>query len=347
MTVSNAFSRPDQLSAALRERILATADELGYCGPDPAARTLARGSSGAIGVLLTDSLSYAFTDAVSTRFLGAMAAELEPAGVAITLLSSPRRTDEAPPGNVALDGVIVYSVDSDSPALPWLRRRALPLVFVDQKPEAGISSINIDDRSGAQQAAQHLVDLGHRRIGIVIEGLRAPYRSIVDPSVGSVHHVVRERLGGWLDVLAAAGIEPIVANQQNNSLTESEFSAQLLLDRADRPTAVLCMTDLMALGVLNIAESLALSVPDDLSVVGFDDAPLAMQTRPTLTTVRQSVEAKGRAAAVAIMAAIKDAQAGNRKTRAKHTVFPTELVVRSSSARAPQASSPVAGRRAS
>src|SRR5664279_4407756 len=83
MTVSNAFSRPDQLSVALRGRILATAEGLGYAGPDPAARALARGSSGAIGVLLTDSLSYAFTDAVATRFLGRVAAELESVGVAM------------------------------------------------------------------------------------------------------------------------------------------------------------------------------------------------------------------------------------------------------------------------
>ena len=73
MTVSNAFSRPDQLSAELRQRVLATAEELGYVGPDPAARALARGSTGAVGILLTDSLSEAFTDPVATTFLAAIA----------------------------------------------------------------------------------------------------------------------------------------------------------------------------------------------------------------------------------------------------------------------------------
>ena len=76
MTVSNAFSRPDQLSAALRDRILAAAGELGYVGPDPAARALARGTTGAVGIVLTDSLRYAFTDLVATQFLGAIAEEL-------------------------------------------------------------------------------------------------------------------------------------------------------------------------------------------------------------------------------------------------------------------------------
>src|SRR6185503_17909125 len=82
MTVSNAFSRPDQLSDDLRRRILLTAEELGYVGPDPAARALARGTTGAVGVLLTDSLRYAFTDEVATGFLAAAVEELAPTGLA-------------------------------------------------------------------------------------------------------------------------------------------------------------------------------------------------------------------------------------------------------------------------
>src|SRR3954465_4818598 len=87
MTVSNAFSRPDQLSAELRERILAAAEELGYAGPDPAARALARGTTGAVGVLLTNSLHYAFTDDIATGFLAAFVDGLAPTGLAVTLLT--------------------------------------------------------------------------------------------------------------------------------------------------------------------------------------------------------------------------------------------------------------------
>ena len=86
MTVSNAFSRPDQLSPALRERVLATATELGYSGPDPAARALARGSAGAVGVVLTESLSEAFLDPVAAAFFGAVAEELAPTGLAVSLI---------------------------------------------------------------------------------------------------------------------------------------------------------------------------------------------------------------------------------------------------------------------
>ena len=88
MTVSNAFSRPDQLSSELRERILAAADKLGYVGPDPAARALARGRTGSIGLLLTDSLSEAFEDLVATEFLSSVADALTHEGLAVTLLTS-------------------------------------------------------------------------------------------------------------------------------------------------------------------------------------------------------------------------------------------------------------------
>jgi DNA-binding LacI/PurR family transcriptional regulator len=139
MTVSNAFSRPDQLSSALRQRILATADKLGYVGPDPAGRALARGTTGAVGVLLTDSLPYAFSDDVATRFLGAIADELAPTGLALTLLTSSDRTDGVvPPRDIAIDGALVYSCRKESAARDWLMRRRLPIVFVDQDAEPRI-----------------------------------------------------------------------------------------------------------------------------------------------------------------------------------------------------------------
>ena len=147
MTVSNAFSRPDQLSATLRDRILAVAEELGYGGPDPAARALASGSAGAVGVLLSDTLTYSLTDEVAMAFLAGISGELAPGGVSLTLLSAAPPGRAVPARDVAIDGAIVYSCNPTSHAVSWLMRRRLPLVFVDQAPAPGIASINIDDRS--------------------------------------------------------------------------------------------------------------------------------------------------------------------------------------------------------
>jgi DNA-binding LacI/PurR family transcriptional regulator len=334
MTVSNAFSKPDQLSAAMRHRILAAADELGYVGPDPAARALARGTIGAVGVLLTESLTNAFSDEVATGFLGAITEELAPTGVALTLLSTSQSEDLFPARDVALDGALVYSCDRASPALAWLIRRGLPLVFVDQTPAAGIPSVNVDDRLGARSAAAHLVALGHRRVGIVGKGTTGPFHEIVEPDTGADtdHHVCRQRMLGWLDALHDADIRPTVVRQLHSSEEQARDAALLLLRQEQPPTAILCFSDAMANGVVRAAEERGLRVPQDLSVVGFDDSALARRMRPCLTTVHQPIEEKGRAAAAALTASIVRSRASNATGRARHLVLPTQLVVRDSTA---------------
>jgi len=345
MTVSNAFSKPGQLSAALRQRILAAADELGYVGPDPAGRALARGTSAAVGILLTDSVTYAFTDEVATGFLGAIADEFAPTGVALTLLSTTASEDIVPARDVPLDGAVVYSCDTGSPALAWLVRRGLPLVFVDQVPAPGITSVNVDDRAGAAAAALHLVELGHRRIDIVNKNMQGPFGVVLEPDAelgvdhqGPLgwldvdHYVSRERLLGWLEELGNAGVKSRLVHQPQGSADDAYAATLLLLAQDEPPTAVLCFSDVMANGVVRAAESLGLRVPEDLSVVGFDDSPLALRMRPALTTVRQPIAEKGHAAAAALMTLIERTKSGAGKGRARHIVLPTELIVRESTA---------------
>ena len=332
MTVSNAFSRPDQLSLELRERILSAADELGYAGPDPSARALARGTTGAVGVLLTDSLRHAFTDEVATTFLGAIAEELAPTGLALTLLSASDHAGTIPARDVPMDGALVYSCNTESTAVDWLMRRKLPIVFIDQVPAPGVPSINIDDRSGARAAAQHLVDLGHRKVGIISANIDGAGGIVVDP-LAATNHVTRQRMLGWLDALHGAGFEPTVAQENPTDVSRDYDAAQVLLDLPDRPTAILCFSDVIAYGVVQAAHARGLTVPDDLSVVGFDDNPLATRMRPALTTVRQDVAAKGHAAAAALTAAIARSRHGT-STRVRHVLLPTELVIRDSTAKA-------------
>jgi DNA-binding LacI/PurR family transcriptional regulator len=345
MTVSNAFSRPDQLSEPLRRKILAAAAGLGYAGPDPAARALARGTTGAVGVLLTSSLRYAFDDDVATGFLAAIADEVAPTGLALTLLTSSAVGDVIPARDVAMDGGLVYSCDPSMTAVDWLTKRGLPLVFVDQEPTAGITCVNVDDRGGARAAAQHLVDLGHRRVAIMTAALGGATGIVADPeddAQGS-KFVSRERLLGYLDALRGAGVTPVVHRQLHSSDEEAMVAALHLLSAPDRPTGVLCFSDAIAHGVVQAAEQLGLDVPGDLSVVGFDDSPLARRLRPQLTTVRQDVVAKGRVAAAALKVAMERHHAGAAPADAEHVVLPVELVVRDSTAPPPVSSSPALG----
>jgi DNA-binding LacI/PurR family transcriptional regulator len=332
MTVSNAFSRPDQLSAQRREQILAVAEELGYVGPDPAARALASGTAGSVGVLLSDTLSYALSDHVAIAFLAAIADEVEPTGLALTLLPGSRDEKIVPARDVAIDGALVYSCDPHSSAAAWLSRRRLPMVFVDQEPVPGIPSVNVDDRGGARAAAEHVVGLGHRRIAIVSTGFTGEFGVVSKPFASPLANTERNRMLGWFDALHAAGVEPVVVRRPHGDPIETGRSAgALLLDRRPRPTAVLCFSDAIASGVLDAAGEARVAVPSQLSVVGFDDSPIAGRLRPPLTTVRQDVAAKGRAAASALTRALGRGP-GRPGGRSRHVVLPTELVVRASTA---------------
>ena len=345
MTVSNAFSRPDQLSARLRDQILAVADELGYVGPDPTARALASGTAGAVGLLLSDTVPYALTDEVAMQFISGIADELGASGLALTLLSAAPRDRVVQARDVAIDGALVYSCDPDSSAVGWLMRRRLPLVFVDQSPAPGIPSINVDDRLGAYAAAQHLVDLGHRTVGIVTTGYRGDFGIITNPLDRIVAHTERQRLLGWLEALGEAGIEPIVVREPHGDPQDNGYDGmRAILDGGAQPTGILCFSDAIAGGVICALRDAGLRVPEDISVVGFDDNPMARRMQPALTTVRQDAEGKGRAAAAALISAITEAGARPAR-RGRHVLLPTELIIRDSTAAPSTARSVITQRR--
>lgn len=330
MTVSNAFSRPDQLSDALRERILAEAEALGYLGPDPSARSLATGTTGTVGLLWAKELRHALADEVSARFLGAVADELAPSGLALTLLPAIAEGSVVPARDVAMDGAIAFSCDPELPALDWLQRRQLPLVYVDMAAPRGQVAVTIDDRGGARAAARHLVDLGHRRVALVTPGVGSAPGPVPGPLPAEAGRlrVIAERYAGWLEALSAAGIEPTLVNQPH-PYADARDAARLMLAAPERPTAALCLTDVIAQSVLAAAADAGLRVPDDLAVVGFDDHPLALRTRPTLTTVRQDVDAKGRAAARALLRLVAG-RADTTLSSPRSRRLPVQLEVRES-----------------
>ena len=341
MTVSNAFSRPDQLSAELRDRILAAADELGYVGPDPAARALARGTTGAVGIVLTSVIGTAFADEVATQFLSAIVEGLAPSGLSLTLLSAQETDGRVPARDVPMDGTLVYHCDPSSPALTWLQRRRIPMVFVDQEPVSEVPSVNVDDRGGARMAAEHVIALGHRRIGIVNSGVVGPHGLQTGPPDGPESYVTTQRLLGWQDALDIAGINPVVVKQPRSTEEEGAEALALLLAADPQITAVLCFADTLAHGVMLAAQDAGMAVPGDLSVVGFDDNPIAARLRPALTTVRQDVAEKGRIAAAALLDVVaggtgsagSPVAAGEEPAGPLHVMLPTELIVRDSTGR--------------
>jgi len=338
-TVSNAFSRPDQLSAPLREHVLAAARTLGYAGPDPAARSLRTGRHGAIGLVFSEDLPFAFSDRTATLFLQGVA---EACGErhANLLLIATRTAVEASPAlgglpeavrDAAVDGFILYSLARDSPVIAPIQARGLPLVVVDQPRLSGVALIGIDDFGAARQAAEHLLALGHRRFAILSLPLRPDGRSgpaSPERIAAATYEVTAARLNGYRTALAAAGVTPETAPVAECALNDERQARDLtapLLRRAaaDRPSAILAMSDRLALGAAAAAREAGIAVPDDLSVTGFDDVADSTLTELPLTTIRQPHAEKGRTAVRMLTAPVL----------ADARVLATELVVRASSGR--------------
>jgi DNA-binding LacI/PurR family transcriptional regulator len=331
MTVSNAYSRPRHVSPALQERIFQVAEELGYAGPDASGRALARRRTGLVGVLLTSSPDEAFENLVALGFVSAIARALTPRSLSLALLSGHKQADLFPAMDIAMDGLVVYSCLTADEASRALMKRRLPMVLVDQPALRGISSVNIEDEGGAAQAARHVLELGHRRVGIVV-----PWVDAAEGIAGFDHGALaegklRSRLRGWCAPLAEAGVPyTVIGRPWELDHADARDLGERLLAGPDRPTAILCFSDLMARGVIDAATARGLTVPDDVTVVGFDDDPLAAGGRPPLTTVRQDLAAKGRAAADALFTAMDAARAGE-PAEPTHTLLPTDVVIRGSS----------------
>lgn len=336
-TVSNAYNRPDQLSPELRERVFEAARRLGYPGPDPTARGLRRGWAGAIGVLYADRLSYAFADPAAVLFFEGVSMAAEEAGLGLLLVPgsvSGRRDPEAVRG-AAVDGFVVYCMAEGDRMMGAVRERRLPAVLVDDPPEVPVEdlpSVGVDDEGGARAAAEHLAGFGHRRFGVVTFELSPdPPGGLADLDRQSriSFRSTRLRFDGYRAAVEAAGVpweEVPVYECPENVPEEGKRAAEVLLGMEPRPTAILATSDQIAFGVLEAARELGVSVPGDLSVVGYDDVPEAARANPPLTTVNQPHAEKGLLAGRLLVARLRGEEPPIPD------LLPTRLVVRGSTA---------------
>jgi DNA-binding LacI/PurR family transcriptional regulator len=296
-TVSNAFSRPDQLSAALRERVLAAAARLGYAGPDPVARGLARGRVGVVGLLLASPVGFALADPAMRTVLDGLVGALAADQTGLLLL--PHTAGAEAVGTVPVDGFVVVSGPEDDAAIAAAVRRGLPVVALDQPRSLGIPVLRIDDRGGARLATRHLRELGHTRIGIAtlhfeVETEGGP---ILDPRhCHGQFALSRDRLLGHLDGLG--GLDPVLVWETPRSHREHGRDAAAAILAADpATTAIALASDELALGAIEHLLHIGKRVPEDVSVVGFDDIAEAAANSVPLTTVRQPLRERGEQAA--------------------------------------------------
>lgn len=315
-TVSNVMNRPERVSPATRERVLASISALGYVRNE-AARQLRAGKSRTIGLVVLDIGNPFFTDL-------AAGAEVTATKHGLTLILCSSNDDVHRESHYLsllqeqrAFGILITPVARTNTAIQQLRRRGTPVVLVDRTAGRRQCSVSVNDRLGGELAIDHLVSRGHRRIAFVGGPM-------------SINQVV-ERLAGARTALRAADLPDdaltVMETPALNVAAGRSMGAEIVaLPAPGRPTAVFCANDLLALGVLQEMTRSRLQVPGDIAIVGYDDIDFAAAAAVPLTSVRQPRAQLGLAAMDLL---IEEGLAPDEHQH-RQVVFEPELVIRDS-----------------
>ncbi|WP_240770264.1 LacI family DNA-binding transcriptional regulator [Nocardioides sp. GY 10127] len=315
-TVSNVLNKPDRVSEATRQRVLAAMTDLGFVRNE-SARQLRSGVSRTLAYLMLDASNPFFTDVAA-----GIETEAETHGLTVVLCNSGSRGAREQAHlelfeQQRVQGLLVTPVDPDSPTLDAVARRGTPVVIVDRtRDDDSLCSVAVDDVLGGRIGIEHLLDRGHRRVAFI--GGPA--------DLGQV----RDRLEGARSAWSDAGLDPedlLTLRTEDLRVADGREAGQRLvgLPASRRPTAAFCVNDLIALGLLQQITQAGLRTPDDLAILGYDDIDYAAAAAVPLSSVRQPRQQLGRTAADLAMTEA----AGGPHTH-RRVLFTPELVARAS-----------------
>lgn len=296
VTVSRALRRPDMVSAKLHERIQAAVRELAYV-PDVAASRLASNRTHTIGVIVSSLTNGVFAD-----YINALHDNLLPAGYQVLILSTRYSAEEEEKAIGTLLGqhpeaIIIVGVDQSPHARHLLERSGVPVVQTFQLADDPIDiNVGLDQREAAYEATKALIDLGHRRIGVIASKLDARARA---------------RLDGYGRAMREAGLYDakwVATTPQQTAVIAGGQLLGEMIERGDRPEAVFCCDDLLALGVLFECQRRGIKVPDEMSIIGFNNLEFAACAYPALATVVTPRYEMGRLAAEIVRRIIESGQ---------------------------------------
>lgn len=288
-TVSRALRNPEQVSPRTVEKVRKAAEELGYVY-NVTARDILEGRSTVIGLLVPTSSSTLFGETIHgvqdvTTKAGFSVIQGATKYDDINEEKLIKSLLERRVHSLILTGVTYRNEELLRRLVKdqWTR---IVMVWEKPKSELGISYVGIDNRYAAEQMTDHLINLGHRRIGIIIGPFSRTAR-------------VKHRLEGYCDALEKAGIafDPELVMERRPDLLEGREAMDMLMNLKDRPTAVFAASDLFAIGALKAAKQLGMSVPEDVSIAGFDDMNFSAYQDPSITTVRVDAYRIGKLAA--------------------------------------------------
>lgn len=316
-SVSFALNGRPGLAQATVDKILAAADELGW-RPSNRARSLSVSKAFALGLVITRDPAVLSSDPFFPAFIAGVESVLSTRGQALVLqVVTAGESEEDGYRRLAqdarVDGVFLSDLRHDDPRIDLLVELGLPAVTLNRPDgESPFPAVILDDRPGTRAVVEHLVELGHTRIA-----------QVAGPPA-FVH--VTARTTAFVETLAAAGLEPLTEIGDFTAASGIEATRRLLA-LPKPPTAIFYANDRMAIAGLGAAQSAGLTVPDDLSIAGFDDSELAEYVHPGLTTVRADPFRFGEAAALTLNQLV-DGAADVPDTE----LPPAQLVVRGSTA---------------
>jgi LacI family transcriptional regulator len=321
-TVSRTINRVPTVNPTLAKRVWKVVDELGYY-PNTQARALVSGRSRIFGLIVSEIVNPFFPEIV--QVFETIAVQHQYEILLTSTVHDPKRMEASVRRMIErrVDGVAVMTFGMEELLLEDLKMRNVPLVFVDVGPERPrVSNIRIDYLHGIRQAVQHLAALRHEQIAFITGPLTL--KSAL------------ARKNAFMQSLEEIGltVNPQLIVEGDHTLEGGMRAMKTLLGGATRPTAIMCSNDMTAIGVMRQSYEAKISIPNDLSVVGFDDIRMAQFILPPLTTVQMSQAELGRLAFHALLSEVE------RETPAPHGteyVLQTNLVLRESTSVEPSA----------
>ncbi len=310
-TVSRAFDPDSPVSSATRSRVLAAAAELGYT-PNVIARSLKSRSTNIVGIIMANLTPSFFYPTVLEKFTQ----QLQELGKQVLLFGAPpdRSVDEILPQVLGyqVDSLIIASTTPGEAIIEECARIGTPVILFNRfAPQTQANVVCCDNEDGGRQVANALLDAGHQRIAYLAG------------TSNTATNLMREK--GFVGQLQARGYSDYLREEGSYAYENGRFAARRLLDRDDPPDAIFCAADVLALGVLDVARyELGIRVPEELSVIGFDDIPMASWPAYNLTTIRQPVDEMIDTAVQLISDRKSGAPAGNTH------LLPGELITRGS-----------------
>ena len=310
-TVSRVLNGDERVNPERAQRVRETVAKLGY-KKNPAASALATGKTGLVAIVIDDDLSV-FADPFWALVTSGITRVIAQNNMQTLLLvgssGTPRGTVSSYLHGGGVDGAIFFQVH-DEKVIHELHRDGLPIVMAGT-PDRHLEFLHADTDNvgGAKQATQHLIDRGHKHIATITGDVKA--------SAGA------QRLAGFMQVHENSGreVQPSLIAHGNYTHDSGVAAMHQLLDSNQKVDAVFAANDLMALGAMSVIKDRGLRIPEDISIVGFDDTLVSQTSRPALTTIRQDITGLGEATAELMIAQLAGA---NPKPR----LLPTELVVR-------------------